>query len=58
MGGCAHDVCTAGAALDPNCDPCAASVCASDSFCCDMAGGQWDSICVSEVSQFCAKACP
>ena len=50
-GSCSHDVCTAGPALDSSCSPCAASVCASDSFCCSV---HWDSICAgSDVTTHC-----
>jgi len=44
---CAHSVCGTGDALDPTCDPCAAQVCAGDSFCCDIL---WDSSCATEAS--------
>ena len=49
-GGCAHNVCSAGDALDPGCSSCAASVCQADSYCCTS---QWDSICVGMVPQYC-----
>ena len=53
MGGC-HDLCAAGDAMDPGCDPCAATLCAEDDYCCSTA---WDSLCVSEVDQYCDNAC-
>jgi len=53
---CAHAVCQQGAKLNaPVCDPCAAQICAVDSFCCTTA---WDSLCVSEVASVCQLACP
>jgi hypothetical protein len=51
---CAHNVCITGVALDPACDPCVASVCLGDSFCCSTL---WDSICVSEAQVTC-PSCP
>jgi hypothetical protein len=53
-GGCAHDVCETGVALDPSCSECVASVCAADSFCCEV---EWDSICVAEAEQICGADC-
>lgn len=47
---CAHDVCTQGEALDPNCHACVAAVCAADPICCDT---QWDGICVAEAQDLC-----
>lgn len=50
---CAHDLCSAGAPLDPGlCDPCVAQICAPDKdpFCC---ANTWDSVCVEEVSSIC-----
>jgi hypothetical protein len=49
-----HDLCTAGEAMEPSCDPCAADLCAADPYCCSTA---WDSLCVSEVDQYCNNAC-
>jgi len=40
---CAHDECSAGEKLDPNCSSCAGDVCAQDAYCCDT---DWDSICI------------
>jgi len=53
-GNCDHDVCTAGTALDPSCGACAEAVCSHDNFCCES---EWDSVCVSEVDQYCATSC-
>ena len=39
---CEHGVCEEGAALSPDCDSCAATVCAEDSFCCESS---WDDAC-------------
>ncbi len=53
---CAHPVCQQGAKLNaPVCDPCAAQICAVDSYCCTTA---WDSICVGEVASVCGQTCP
>jgi hypothetical protein len=54
---CAHDLCVTGVSLDPTCDPCVASICGVDPFCCDSFGS-WDSICVGEVSSVCGQTCP
>jgi hypothetical protein len=51
---CAHDICTAGVALDPACDPCATAVCNEDSYCCNT---KWNSICVGEVATLCNQSC-
>ncbi|KYF75713.1 hypothetical protein BE11_39270 [Sorangium cellulosum] len=51
---CAHSQCDAGGALAPSCDPCAASVCAVDAFCCTVA---WDSACVQKVGSVCGQSC-
>lgn len=54
---CAHDVCTTGVPLDPTCsDPCVATVCAQDEFCCDPAES-WDGKCVAEAQALCAAPC-
>jgi hypothetical protein len=52
--GACHDVCASGDALDKGCDPCAATLCAADDFCCTTT---WDEQCVSEVSQYCGTTC-
>lgn len=55
-GSCAHDECTIGVALDPNCSPCVAVLCgAFDPLCCSA---QWDDFCVIEASVFCGLPCP
>lgn len=54
-GSCAHDVCASGSALDPSCDPCVASICAADPYCCE---NHWSSICVNEVASICGGSCP
>lgn len=57
-GSCPHPLCTPGAALASGCDSgtagCAASICATDPYCCTTA---WDSICVGEVASICGKNC-
>jgi hypothetical protein len=47
---CPHDVCSAGEPLASSCSSSAASVCASDPFCCT---GAWDQLCIDET-----RACP
>ncbi len=51
---CAHDMCAAGAALDPTCDACAANVCAADAYCCQ---NEWDARCVETAANVCGLAC-
>jgi hypothetical protein len=53
--GCAHDLCQEGLALDPACDPCTASVCAADPFCCT---NDWDVFCIEGVALECGYDCP
>lgn len=53
-GGTCHDYCVVGGPLAGSCDPCAAAVCAKDSFCCDV---KWDGLCVSQVGESCNKTC-
>jgi V8-like Glu-specific endopeptidase len=52
---CVHGICTAGAALQSDCDPCATQICAQDPFCCT---NNWDRICVREVTAICGQTCP
>lgn len=47
---CAHDACVSGVALDASCDECAATVCASDDYCCTTS---WDSTCVQAAASAC-----
>lgn len=51
---CSHATCSTGARLAASCDSCTAKVCAADPYCCDNA---WDSLCVSEVKDFCGATC-
>ena len=53
-GGCAHDVCDEGVALDATCSPCAAAVCQQDPECCATA---WDQLCVFEAEDLCGEDC-
>jgi hypothetical protein len=59
-GACGHTLCTTGGQLTSGCDvpplpsSCVASICAVDSYCCDVA---WDRICVGEVASVCGKTC-
>jgi hypothetical protein len=54
-GACGKSLCqTSASPMTPGCDGvqgCVNKVCLQDSFCCSVA---WDSVCVSEVDQFCA----
>jgi hypothetical protein len=47
---CDHGACEAGTALSPDCDPCAATVCETDAYCCAT---EWDATCVSEAETGC-----
>jgi hypothetical protein len=51
---CSHATCATGSKLAASCDPCVAKICAADPYCCNT---YWDSICVSEVAQFCGASC-
>lgn len=51
---CGHGLCTIDGPLATGCDPCVTTICAADSFCCQVA---WDGICVSEVNTVCHEAC-
>jgi len=51
---CAHDTCEVGGPLEPTCNPCVATVCAQDAFCCK---GGWDDICVREAESLCGLDC-
>jgi hypothetical protein len=51
---CEHDLCTLGAALLAECDPCADSVCAADIYCCET---EWDEACVEQVATVCGESC-
>ena len=51
---CAHSLCSQGAILKTSCDPCAATICAQDPYCCQT---KWDSQCVGEVASMCGKTC-
>jgi hypothetical protein len=59
QGKCSHDLCADSLGpLTPGCDTtgCVNNVCTQDSFCCDT---DWDSICVSEVADYCPPyTCP
>lgn len=52
---CAHDECSEGVALDAACSPCAAAVCAQDSFCCES---QFDDQCVTIAQGIATCNCP
>ena len=52
---CAHAPCGTGEPLDSTCDPCVASICSLDPFCCVVA---WDSNCASLVPSICGLSCP
>jgi endonuclease/exonuclease/phosphatase family metal-dependent hydrolase len=49
-GACAHEPFVTGAALADGCSACAASVCATDPYCCATA---WDSACVRQANERC-----
>jgi hypothetical protein len=50
---CKHDVCTSGFDLDPDCSPCAKTICDEDPTCCDFG---WDNSCVTKAESMCG--CP
>jgi hypothetical protein len=52
---CKHDVCTSGYDLDPDCSPCAKSICDEDPVCCDIG---WDSSCASKAEASCGCPAP
>jgi cysteine-rich repeat protein len=49
-----HDTCAQGAHLDPGCNPCVASICAHDPYCCAIG---WDDVCVHETESVCGVSC-
>lgn len=51
---CNHGVCTTGYDLDPDCNECAAKVCATDSICCNLG---WDSSCRTKAEKVCQLDC-
>ena len=51
---CEHSVCSQGAALDAECDPCVATVCAQDPYCCE---NSYDEICAGEAKSMCGSTC-
>jgi len=51
-GTCDHEICDVGGPLGQQCDPCVASVCAKDPWCCT---NQWDLQCKTDVDLYCAK---
>jgi len=51
---CAHDICAAGAALDPACSDCVAQICAADPACC-ISG--WTATCADIALRSCSLEC-
>lgn len=51
---CSHPICATGPALETSCEPCVASLCAQDPYCC---GVTWDATCVGEVTSICGQSC-
>ncbi len=49
-GTCDHATSEVGGPLGTDCDPCAATVCANDSFCCTT---EWDNLCVEAAATEC-----
>jgi hypothetical protein len=49
-----HGMCNPGPPLQASFDPCVASICAVDSFCCNSL---WDPACVAKVTSVCGKSC-
>lgn len=52
---CAHDVCTSGAPLAAQCDPCVQQVCELDPVCCSF---NWDAVCTQHARDLCNSDCP
>lgn len=52
---CAHGLCYTGDPLNSQCDPCVATVCASDPWCCSTS---WDDQCIDEAISWCDYSCP
>ncbi len=44
-----------GGVRDPVCDPCVATICTADPYCCNT---MWDAQCVLEVNTICGLTCP
>ncbi|MEM9696650.1 MAG: hypothetical protein AAGA56_29180 [Myxococcota bacterium] len=51
---CGHDLCSTGAALTPECDPCAAEIIDADPYC---GSTSWDDLCVGQVASVCGQTC-
>lgn len=51
---CSHSLCSQGTPLETSCDPCVASVCAADPYCCN---NTWDQRCIDESETTCGIAC-
>ena len=51
---CQHGLCDTGNVLNEKCDPCVASICAADPYCCQ---NDWDGVCVDEVGTICGIVC-
>ncbi len=49
-----HGLCNQGGVLSAGMDSCVASICTSDSYCCNTS---WDAQCVGEVSSICGRSC-
>jgi hypothetical protein len=52
---CAHDECTVGDPLGPQCSPCAKQMCDADPYCC---GQYWGASCIEQMKTVCGKTCP
>lgn len=51
---CSHDICAAGAALDPACNSCVAQICADDPACCSTG---WSPDCAGNAQRSCPLEC-
>jgi hypothetical protein len=55
---CLHDICDTGPALTVGCgDPCVDTVCLDDPYCCDIAAGEWDEVCIEGAVLLCGANC-
>lgn len=52
---CVHSECESGPVLTSACSTCAATVCATDAFCCD---NTWDALCVQQAEDLCNVCAP
>ncbi|MFO0547004.1 MAG: C1 family peptidase [Polyangiaceae bacterium] len=52
--GACSDICVAGPARSPSCDPCTDLICSEDAYCCANA---WDATCIQTANEICDQGC-